>query len=299
MSEGNTQPTSTADGDEIVFSPDDSSYESESEEDARDMSPMPEMSDSFVAHASRADFEAREKRLKALEKRLRESERMIMLYQVWKLEITQEGMPDGEDKFEKQMVKQFGTLAEANAFASDLVNNFRYFQYIKVEESHKNGRYKAAVAHDSMHESQVYIVEMPVGPAELSPDFIANIPNRLPEKFWDVMQFTSRKIVDEETGEKMIQHDMPERHRQFSVLEMANHEACEKLIAMFKPAGGDIELIKAYQSCAQVVREHRDQSNAQGECFNVEIEKDDIPEWMGYHKISMVVEEVKLQGPLN
>ena len=105
--------------------------------------------------------------------------------------------------------------------------------------------------------------------------------------------------MEEETGEKMVQHDMPERHGQFTVLEMANHEACEKLIAMFKPAGGNIDLLKAYQSCAQVVREHRDQSNTQGECFKVEIEKGDIPEWMGYHKISMVVEEIKLQGPLN
>ena len=263
------------------------------------MSPMPEMSDSFVAHASQADFEAREKRLKALEQRLREPERMIMLYQVWKLEITQEGMPDGEDKFEKQMVKQFGTLAEANAFASDVINNFRSFQYIKVEESHKNGRYKAAVAHDATHESQVYIVEMPVGPAELSPDFIANIPNRLPEKFWDVMQFTSRKTVDEETGEKMIQHDMPDRHGHFTVLEMANHEACEKLIAMFKPAGGSIEHIKSYQNCAKAAREVRDEANAQGSCFMVEVEKDQMADWMGYHKISMVVQEIKLQGPLN
>ncbi|PVH81159.1 hypothetical protein DL98DRAFT_654096 [Cadophora sp. DSE1049] len=299
VSEVNTQPQSTEDGDEEESSRDETSSESESEEEVRGMSPMPEMSDSFTAHVSEAELEAREKRLRVLERRLREPERMVMLYQVWKLEITREGMTDGEDKAEQQMVEQFGSLAEANIFASDLVNKFRAFQYIKLEESNKDGRYKASVAHDATHESQVFIVEMPVGPSELSPDFVAQIPKRFPEKFWDVMQFTSKRTVDEETGEAAVQHDMPERHGQFTALEMANHEACEKLIAMFKPAGANIDHIRAYQACAQVVREHKDQSNSNEECFKVEIEGDQILDWMGYDKISMVVEQIKLQGPLN
>ncbi|KAH7416804.1 hypothetical protein BKA64DRAFT_717667 [Cadophora sp. MPI-SDFR-AT-0126] len=299
VSEVNTQPQSTEDGEEEESLEDESSSESESEEEVRGMSPIPEVRASFKAHASEAELEARVKRLKALEKRLGHPERMIMLYQVWKLEITREGLPDGDDKADQKMVEQFGSLAEANTFASNLVNKFRTFHYIAVKESNNDGRYKASVAHDATHESQVFIVETPVGPSELSPEFIAELPKRFPEKFWDVMQFTSKRTVDEETGEVMVQHDMPERHGQFTVLQMANHEACEKLIAMFKPAGANIDHIRAYQACAQVVREHRDQSNAAGECFKVEIEKDDIPAWMGYHKISMVVDQVKLQGPLN
>ncbi|KAK0118627.1 hypothetical protein ONS96_011717 [Cadophora gregata f. sp. sojae] len=198
FSELSTQHTCTETGES---SRDETSSESETEEEVRGMSPMPEMSDTFTEYISEAELDAREKRLKALEKRLREPERIVMKYQVWKREITRYFESDEEDKEEQQMIKEFWSLAEANKYASGLVlNKMRTCAYISLKESNKNGRYKAVVAHDTMHESQVFIVEMPIGPGELSPEFVSSIPKRFQEKFWDVMQFTSKTSVNVETA---------------------------------------------------------------------------------------------------
>ncbi|KAG4432392.1 hypothetical protein IFR05_012121 [Cadophora sp. M221] len=298
------QQQSTEDDEEEESSIEESGSESESDDDTEIMSPMPEMSASFTARAAEADRDVHRKRIQSLDGQTPlpgggPSPRMITLYQVWKLERTKS--PDGdEDETHRQMVEQFATLAEANAFASDIVQNkFRTCQYHKLEESYKGDKYRAAIRHDATHESQISIVEMPVGPSELSPEFIASIPHRIPEKFWDVMQYTSRRIIDEETGEISVHHGIPKRHGQFSVLEMANHEASEQLIKLFRPAGGDGHYIKFYQDVSEKVREARDQANADGECFQVEVERDSIPEWMNLDNINMLVECVEIQGPLN
>ncbi|KAL5322371.1 hypothetical protein ACEPPN_010344 [Leptodophora sp. 'Broadleaf-Isolate-01'] len=295
------QQQSTEDDEEE--SAEDSSSESESDDDTGFMSPMPKMSVSFTARAAEADQEAHRKRVESLNNQIRllgggPSQRMVTLYQVWKLEITRKAHE--EDEMHQQMVKQFATLAEANAFASDIVQNkFRTCQYHKLEESYKDGKYRAAVLHDALHESQISIVDMPVGPSELSPEFVASIPNRIPEKFWDVMQYTSQRIVDEETGEASVHHGIPKRHDQFSAREMANHEACEDLIKLFKPAGANIDDITYYQQISERVREVRNQANANGDCFQVEVERDQIPDWMKLDNIKMMVECVEIQGPLN
>ncbi|KAH7348805.1 hypothetical protein BKA65DRAFT_536745 [Rhexocercosporidium sp. MPI-PUGE-AT-0058] len=282
----------------------DSSTESESDDDDTGlMSPIPEMSAAFTARAAEADREAQRKRVQALNNQAclpggGPGQRMVHIYQVWKLELTR--VDDGEDETNQQMVEQFASLAEANAYASDIVlNNFRTCKYNKLEESYKDNKYRAVIAHDATHESQIFLVEMPVGPSELSAEFLASIPQRIPETFWDVMQFTSKRIVDEETGVASVHHGIPKRCGQFSVLEMANHEACEKLIALFRPVGSNLDHITHYAGVSARARELRDQADADGACFQVEIERDEIAEWMGYENIKMMVECVEIQGPLN
>ncbi|KAL2064685.1 hypothetical protein VTL71DRAFT_3823 [Oculimacula yallundae] len=299
---------SAEDGERDVSSDVESSSESESEDDSMTSY---DMSASFASIAAETNTQIRKKRIEALKLHdlLPESgthqERMIMIYKVHKLEVTNGHNPNEEDKFEDVTIQQFTSLAEANSCAIDTVRKaVEGREYVKLEACYVGGKYKSAVALDENHEFQISVDGYAVGPSELSPEFIANIPKRMPEKFWDVTQYTYPRPVckvNEETGKTNTIHGEPEitRHSQFSVLEMANHQACEKLIALFKPAGSSTDHVLHYLEVLKMAREHRDQFDADGECFQAEVDGDTISAWMPYHKIEMIVAPVEIEGPLN
>ncbi|CZT13479.1 uncharacterized protein RCO7_11284 [Rhynchosporium graminicola] len=308
--ENSQQQKSILNGEAECLSDVESSSESESEDDSESMTSF-EMSASFMSIAAENDLRVRKKRIDALglgslvPKEGSYHERMTMIYEVWKLEITNANDQVEETKREEHVVAKFATLEEANACAIDAVRDLLgKCEYAKFVSSYKDGKYSAAAALDANHECQIYIVEEPVGPSELSPEFIATIPKRKPECFWDVFQYTTLrdvKEVNEETGETIIHKSSPEpaRYGQFAVLDMANHEACEKLISLFRPVGANMDHIARYKEVMAMAREARDSLNADGICFDVEVEEDSISTWMPYKHVQLVVERVELKGPLN
>jgi hypothetical protein len=129
----------------------------------------------------------------------------------------------------------------------------------------------------------------------------AKVENRLPEKSWFVIQYITEHKTDEETGKIHIHHNAPELLGHFSQLEMANHEACTRLISLTKPTDRKLDHIQQHtEELAPRIREARDKATEERMAFEVEIDRDDEQlQWVSFDSVRMEVKLFPMKGPRN
>ncbi|KAI9055377.1 hypothetical protein LZ554_000334 [Drepanopeziza brunnea f. sp. 'monogermtubi'] len=236
--------------------------------------------------------------------------RLVYLYQVMKHETTRSD--DGEDdQIEVQMFEQFLSQRDANQCARDLATKYRNPDpAVSVAAApHKSitewftekGLFKAVFVHDDLHETLIFIKTITKLSSEFPPEALAHMPTRLPPQAWSVMLYKTTRTTNPATGEAEVQRSSSQQLSCFSILQMANFEACKQLIEMVKPASADdVELMRDHDQNAAQMRESREEFDRAGLPFELELEisgGDAVR--LGATEIEVKVEPFEIQGPLN
>ncbi len=296
------------DKEESLYQDDDANSESKSEsENEEPISPKPEMGASLKTLSEAANTSARHSFNRSINEALNtppssfssssSPSRLVMLYQVMKKELVKATSPDVEDQTSTQMVEQFLSLADANAFAKDIMNKFRAYAHLSLSEWYKDGKFKGCISHDETHESTIYILALTKSSSLFPAADLAAMPTTFPAKSYVVMQYSDRRVKNEETGELEMHHREPKRLGYYSILRMANHEACRQVIEVTKPPGARIDDLEMHAQVAQQARESRDEFDREEKEFEAEVE---CPPWMeGYSVLNIRVETWEIVGPIN
>jgi hypothetical protein len=223
---------------------------------------------------------------------------LLMLYTV-KKELTFNGK-DGKDV----ILSQFLSRKEANDFAAAKVQEFRQRPTKSISEGiSDDDLYCATVIYDRGDKNQayIYVTESVMSSGKVADFDSSKVENRLPEKTYLVIQYISQRKVDEETGEVHIHHEEPEILCHFSRLEMANHEACTRLIALLKPKTPRIEYVEQHENfIAKELRETREGLDKERKMFDASLGPDEEQlQWVTFFNVRMAVELFEMKGPRN
>ncbi|KAE9367922.1 hypothetical protein N431DRAFT_494813 [Stipitochalara longipes BDJ] len=279
------------------------------EQDAQIVPPLPDKTTSFKCRNDRKKQSA--KMSSAAQDLLNNPDRsgheIVMLYTV-KKELTFNGKAladrDKDEKPKELILGQYFSRKQANDFAAAKVQEFRKRPTKSISEGlDDEDLYCATVIYDRAEKNQVYVyvIATPMSSGEF-PDFDpSDVEYRLPEKTYILMQYISKREVDEETGEVHIHHNKPEILDQFSRVEMANHEASTRLIALLKPKSANIEHVTQHANeLAPMIRQGMDAANAEKIPLELEIEKnEDQLQWLDFDFIKMEVTLLTMKGPRN
>jgi len=223
----------------------------------------------------------------------------VMLYTV-KKEITF----NGKEKSKPPILSQSFSRKEANDTAAAEVQKLRKRPTKSISEGYDDDDlYFATINYDREDKMQayVYVTACPMSSGEIVDFDTAKVENRLPEKSWFVIQYITERKTDEETGEVHIHHNVPEFFGHFSQLEMANHEACTRLISLTKPTNRNLDHIGQHtEELAPRIREVRDKATEDRMAFEVEIDRDDEQlQWVSFDSVRMEVKLFPMKGPRN
>ena len=268
----------------------DAEFSAPGEEDSQIVPPLPDMShggtnpaaSSMNGYASSGD------------------NTMLWIYTVYERE-TVDGV-EGPAKTVDTLVD----MKEANARAIQ-----RFDQYRPIADSRNetnmngNGLYAASMIllMERNRTITIFVDKSPQATNEIANFDPAVVKNRFPKVFYELhlttwtSQWNKEKQRCEHMPEKQI---VPNRH--FTVLEMANHEACSYFIEFVKPKSANLEFHELHANhVGPELRAQREAIDAHQTCFDIEIDIDDESmQWMEpYTKIRMEVEAVDLKGPLN
>ncbi|KAJ5054489.1 uncharacterized protein L3040_000763 [Drepanopeziza brunnea f. sp. 'multigermtubi'] len=235
--------------------------------------------------------------------------RLVYLYQVMKHETTRSD-DDKDDQIEVQMVEQFLSQKDANQCARDLATKYRNPDpAVSMAAPHKSiterftekGLFKAIFVHDDLHQTLIFIKTITKLSSEFPPEALAHMPTRLPPQAWSVMLYKTTRTTNSATGEVEVQKSSSQQLSCFSILQMANFEACKQLIEMVKPASADdVELMRDHDQNAAQMRESREDFDRAELPFELELEisgGDAVR--LGATEIEVKVEPFEIQGPLN
>jgi hypothetical protein len=223
----------------------------------------------------------------------------VMLYTV-KKEITF----NGKEKSKPPILSQSFSRKEANDIAAAEVQKLRQRPTKSISEGYDDDDlYFATINYDREDKMQayVYVIACPISSGELVDFDPAKVENRLPEKSWFVIQYITEHKTDEQTGKIHIHHSAPELLCHFSQLEMANHEACTRLISLTKPTGRNLDHIEQHtKELAPKIREARDKATEDRMAFEVEIDRDDEQlQWVSFDSVRMEAKLFPMKGPRN
>jgi hypothetical protein len=223
----------------------------------------------------------------------------VMLYTV-KKEITF----NRKEKSKPPILSQSFSRKEANDTAAAEVQKLRKRPTKSISEGYgDDDLYFATINYDREDKMQayVYVTACPMSSGEIVDFDTAKVENRLPEKSWFVIQYITERKTDEETGEVHIHHNVPEFLGHFSQLEMANYEACTRLISLTKPTNRNLDHIGQHtEGLAPRIREVRDKATEDRMAFEVEIDRDDEQlQWVSFDSVRMEVKLFPMKGPRN
>jgi hypothetical protein len=203
----------------------------------------------------------------------------------------------------KRILSQFLSRKEANDFAATKVQELRKRQTKSISEGiDDDDLYFATVTYDrgEKNQSYIYVSATPVLSGDLDDFDSSKVDYRLNEKTYLVIQYISQRKADEDTGEIQIHHNEPEILSHFSQLEMANHEACTKMIELLKPPTLRIDENQQHGALSKQLREMREEADKNKTVFVAEIEKDETQlQWISYHNVKVVVKLFPMKGPRN
>lgn len=222
---------------------------------------------------------------------------LVMLYSV-KKELTFNGK-DGN----KTILNQFLSRKKANDFAAARVQELRLRKTKSISEGiDDDDLYFATVTYDRGEKNQayVYVSATPVLSGDLDEFDSSKVDYLLNEKTYLVIQYISQRKADEDTGEIQIHHNEPEILSHFSQLEMANHEACTKMIELLKPTTARYDDIQQINDLSKQLREAREVADKNKTTFEAEIENHENQlQWVNYDNVKMEVKLFPMKGPRN
>jgi hypothetical protein len=265
------------------------------EQDAQVVPPLPDMTASF------------ERRNRSKKPQSRTSSTMgnfistltnVMLYAVKKT-LTFNG-----NKGEKVVLGQYVSQKQANDFAAAKIQELRKRQTRSISEAFDDDDlYFATVVYDpeGKNQAQIWVTATAMSPDD-RPDFDpSEVEYRFPVKSWILTQYITKREVDEETGQITIHYNKPEILDQFSRLEMANHEACTRLITLLKPKSLSLEYVTQHANdLAPMIRQGMEDANADKQPVEYEIEKaENLIQWVDFDAVKMVVTLLTVKGPRN
>lgn len=196
------------------------------------------------------------------------------------------------------------TREEANKLALKLVRKWRSQKDVVVKaysDRMVDGLIWAKITYatPTPHKAIIFVTKEPIALDKVK--FGAeNVPRRLPEKTYLIFKVVTQRKKDPETGELHIHYDEPEIVAQFSELEMANMDACNRLCEAVKPRGSDYAQVAEWDQWRNQVREERDSYNAKNQPFVVTLEKDETTLlWLEFDDVTFRVKLLEMQGPLN
>ncbi len=271
------------------------------EHDAQIVSPLPDMTASFESHRRiRKQQPEISSAVRNLINNPGVSEHQpVMLYTV-KKEITF----NGKENSKPPILSQSFSRKEANAIAADEVQKLRKRPTKSISEAYDDDDlYFATINYDREDKMQahVYVTACPMSSGDMVDFDPAKVENRLPEKSWLVIQYITESKIDEDTGNIHIHHNVPELFGHFSHLEMANHEACTRLISLTKPTDRKLDHIQQHtEELAPRIREVRDKATEDRMAFEVEIDRDDGQlQWVSFDSVRIEVRLFLMKGPRN
>jgi hypothetical protein len=222
---------------------------------------------------------------------------LVMLYSV-----EQELTFNGEGGMVR-ILGQFLSRKEANDFATAKVQELRTRKTKSVSEcTDDDDLYYATVVYggDKKNQTRISVSATPIASSALENFDPCKVDYRLDEKTYLVIQYISQRRADEETGEIHIHHNEPEILSHFSQLEMANHEACTRLINLLKPPTSRMDDHQQHSELSQQLREGREAADNEKATFEAEIENHENKlHWASFHNVKMEVRLFPMKGPRN
>ncbi|CAL3970681.1 unnamed protein product [Diplocarpon coronariae] len=230
-----------------------------------------------------------------INKPARDDDRLVFIYQVIKFESEGTGDDDEAKTHTSQMQGQFVSLDEANGLVKFMVSKYREFNTRSTVEWFVGDKLHANIVFDARHEVKLYIKAYVKASSLLPAETLANLPARFPARSWIVMAYSERRTAN---GDGVLEvHHESRRIQQFTVLQMANHEACAQLIELTRPKRPKMDDVVDHNHAAEQMRGARDSANEEGVGFEVEIEGDAASWFEGTIKVA--VEHFDVAGPLN
>ncbi|KAB8301602.1 hypothetical protein EYC80_003444 [Monilinia laxa] len=227
------------------------------------------------------------------------SYKMVNVYMV----MTQLTLHKYED--EAALKKKFLDIDKANKYAQTIVNEYRAKKYSQeeiVEKWDKEHRYSGRITHDNNKITKVFIKVVPMNPKEIDKYDPREIHPRFANQYYTVRFERITEQLDPETQEvRIIERTVgfADASKLYTVLEMANHAACEYFLKELKPK----EEIEGYHNLYQEhitppARASRDECINTESLFCCEMETDGCP-WAEFKSLKVEVELCKTEGPIN
>ncbi|RAL64176.1 hypothetical protein DID88_002069 [Monilinia fructigena] len=160
---------------------------------------------------------------------------MVNVYMV----MTQLTLHRYED--EAALKKKFLDIDKANKYAQTIVNEYRakkYSQQEIVEKWDKEHRYSCQITHDNNKITKVYIKVVPMNPKEIDKYDPKEVHPRFANQYYTVRFERTTEQLDPENQEvRVIERTVgfADASKLYTVLEMANHAACEYFLRELKP----------------------------------------------------------------
>jgi hypothetical protein len=242
-----------------------------------------------------------------------DDDRIVWLYTIFE-QLTINGIPSPPKKLESS---EFLCRRDATRWAA-----YRFQQHRSLntsvrfveEVSGGEGIYHGKLYFDSEKENgiDVFVEKFPKAPKEIDNFDAAKVPEVVPVMLWGLVLTTTSK--DGLINKNFIptDPDRPEGKKKiFSILDMANHEACHELLEIIKPKSARLDYINQYaMDVAPPIRQARDDcKDAKDEDGNpIEKKFDAELDLQGEGKLDWIeefiavkvhVEEFELVGPKN
>jgi hypothetical protein len=217
--------------------------------------------------------------------------------------MSQEIIEDYEDT--PKMLKSFQNLDKANKHAQHLVNGHRSKKNDRIciteEWDPESGKYSADVTHNKSKTTKYYIMKKALRPEQIDNYDPTQITPKVANSLWIIVCTKTTRETDPITkGIKEKEAVTLPKPRAYTVLEMANHDACEYLLEQVKPKAEQDECHHAtYEDdITPLMRSNRDECNRKRNMVDVEADITDVP-WMAWEKIHVEVEQFETTGPIN
>ncbi|KAA8572136.1 hypothetical protein EYC84_002052 [Monilinia fructicola] len=227
------------------------------------------------------------------------SYKMVNVYMV----MTQLTLHKYED--EAALKKKFLDIDKANKYAQTIVNEYRAKKYSQkeiVEKWDKEHRYSCQITHDNNKITKVFINVVPMNPKEIDKYDPREVHPRFANQYYIVRFERIAEQLDPESQEvRMIERTagFADASKLYTVLEMANHAACEYFLKELKPK----EEVEGYHNLYQEhitppARASRDECIKTDSLFCCEMETDGCP-WAEFKSLKVEVELCNTEGPIN
>ncbi|KAM3068030.1 hypothetical protein ACMFMG_011078 [Clarireedia jacksonii] len=204
-----------------------------------------------------------------------------------------------------KVLKSFPNVEEANEYAQSLVNRHRNQKEGRIAISEKwdpdSEKYSADIAHNKSKTTKYYIMTKSLRPEDIENYDPTKIKPKVANKLWIIKYTTIAKENDPltNTTKETKTVTLPLK-KVYTVLNMANHDACEYFLEQVKPKAEQDESdhVEYEEQTVPLARSGRDMFNDESDPFDIEADTS-CSSWIGYDWIQVEVEQLETTGPIN